>query len=142
VRWAGVNSGVKVEANFVFRGTVLPVVQRPLISTAQDIFTTDITLPVLDTAELYCGKLAERLENRPICAGIAVPLLEPGDAQKRAAQGRRAAPAGGLIRAKSGGSITPKSGGPIPTKSGGSNHSKSCTVPFLQTDWISQIGDG
>jgi hypothetical protein len=29
-----------------------PVVQRPLISTAQDVFTTDITLPILDTAEL------------------------------------------------------------------------------------------
>ena len=66
------------------------------------------------------------LENRPICAGIAVPLLEPGDAQKHAAQGRKAAPAGGPIGTKSGGSITPKSGGPIQTKSGGSNHSKSC----------------
>src|ERR1700730_3142836 len=49
-----------------------------------------------------------------------------GDAITRAAQGRKAAPAGGPIGTKSGGSITPKSGGPIPTKSGGSNHSKSC----------------
>jgi hypothetical protein len=37
----------------------------------------------------------------------------------RAAQGRKAAPAGGPI--------TPKSGGPISTKSGGSIHTKSCS---------------
>jgi hypothetical protein len=55
------------------------------------------------------------------------PLLEPGDAQKHTAQGRKAAPAGGPNGSKSGGSITPKSGGPIQTKSGGSNHSKSCS---------------
>jgi hypothetical protein len=62
---------------------------------------------------------------------IAVPLLEPGDAQKHTAQGRKAAPAGGPIGTKSGGSITPKSSGPIPTKSGGSNHAKSCTNRVL-----------
>ncbi len=56
--------GVKVEVNFVFRGTVLPVVQRPLISTAQDIFTTDITLPVLDIAELYGGKLVAAMDRQ------------------------------------------------------------------------------
>jgi predicted nucleotidyltransferase component of viral defense system len=55
---------VKVEVNFVFRGTVLPVVQRPLISTAQDIFTTDITLPILDTAELYGGKLVAAMDRQ------------------------------------------------------------------------------
>jgi len=55
---------VKVEVNFVFRGTVLPVVQRPLISTAQDLFTTDITLPVLDIAELYGGKLVAAMDRQ------------------------------------------------------------------------------
>jgi hypothetical protein len=55
---------VKVEVNFVFRGTVLPVVQRPLVFTAQDIFTTDITLPVLDTAELYGGKLVAAMDRQ------------------------------------------------------------------------------
>ena len=62
------------------------------------------------------------------------PLLEPGEigggrrpTQKHAAQGRKAAPAGGPNGTKSGGSITPISGGPIPAKSGGSNHSKSCS---------------
>jgi len=55
---------VKVEVNFVFRGTVLPVVQRPLISTAQNVFTTDITLPVLDTAELYGSKLVAAMDRQ------------------------------------------------------------------------------
>jgi predicted nucleotidyltransferase component of viral defense system len=55
---------VKVEVNFVFRGTVLPAVQRPLISTAQDLFTTDITLPVLDIAELYGGKLVAAMDRQ------------------------------------------------------------------------------
>lgn len=32
---------VKVEVNFVFRGSVLPVETRSLVATAQDLFTTD-----------------------------------------------------------------------------------------------------
>ena len=38
---------IKVEVNFVFRGTVLPPQRRSLLQAAQDLFTTDITLPVL-----------------------------------------------------------------------------------------------
>jgi hypothetical protein len=34
------------------------------LSTAQDIFTTDITLPVLDTAELYGGKLVAAMDRQ------------------------------------------------------------------------------
>ena len=60
----GNGARVKVEVNFVFRGTVLPVVQRPLISTAQDVFTTDITLPVIDTAELYGSKLVAAMDRQ------------------------------------------------------------------------------
>ncbi len=55
---------VKVEVNFVFRGMVLPVAQRSLIPTAQELFTTDITLPVLDTAELYGGKLVAAMDRQ------------------------------------------------------------------------------
>jgi hypothetical protein len=55
---------VKVEVNFVFRGTVLPVVHRSLIPTAQELFTSDITLPVLDTAELYGGKLVAAMDRQ------------------------------------------------------------------------------
>jgi hypothetical protein len=55
---------VKVEVNFVFRGMVLPVAQRSLIPTAQELFTTDITLPVLDTAELYGAKLVAAMDRQ------------------------------------------------------------------------------
>lgn len=55
---------VKIEVNFVFRGTVLPVVQSALIQTAQDLFTTEIVLPVLDTAELYGSKLVAAMDRQ------------------------------------------------------------------------------
>jgi hypothetical protein len=61
---AGNGVQVKVEVNFVFRGTVLPVVQLPLAPTAQELFTTDIALPVLDTAELYGGKLVAAMDRQ------------------------------------------------------------------------------
>lgn len=34
---------IKVDVNFVFHGTVLPVTHRPLMPIAQELFTTDIT---------------------------------------------------------------------------------------------------
>jgi hypothetical protein len=43
---------------------VLPVTQRGLILSAQELFTTDITLPVLDTAELYGGKLVAAMDRQ------------------------------------------------------------------------------
>jgi predicted nucleotidyltransferase component of viral defense system len=55
---------VKVEVNFVFRGTVLPVQQRPLNTVAQELFTTDLTLPLLDPAELYGGKLVAAMDRQ------------------------------------------------------------------------------
>lgn len=55
---------VKVEVNFVFRGTVLPVQQRALNTVAQELFTTDITLPVLDPCELYGGKLVAAMDRQ------------------------------------------------------------------------------
>jgi hypothetical protein len=61
---AGNGSSVKIEVNFVFRGTVLPVVHKPLIATAQDLFTTDFALPILDTAELYGSKLVAALDRQ------------------------------------------------------------------------------
>lgn len=57
-------SRIKVEVNFIFRGTVLPVVQSPLVRAAQDLFTTDITLPMLDTAELYGSKLVAAMDRQ------------------------------------------------------------------------------
>jgi hypothetical protein len=55
---------IKVEVNFVFRGTVLPVTRRSLMPIAQELFTTDIVLPVLDPAELYGGKLVAAMDRQ------------------------------------------------------------------------------
>ena len=55
---------IKVEVNFVLRGTVLPVIQRPLVPKAQELFTTYITLPVLDLPELYGGKLVAAMDRQ------------------------------------------------------------------------------
>jgi hypothetical protein len=55
---------VKVEVNFVFRGTVLPVTQMPLAQAAQDLFTTNVVVPVLDVAELYGGKLVAAMDRQ------------------------------------------------------------------------------
>jgi hypothetical protein len=60
----GGGARVKIEVNFVFRGTVLPVVQNALIQTAQDLFTTDVVVPVLDTAELYGSKLVAAMDRQ------------------------------------------------------------------------------
>jgi hypothetical protein len=57
-------ASVKVEVNFVFRGTVLPVVQMPLALAARSLFATGVTLPVLDTAELYGSKLVAAMDRQ------------------------------------------------------------------------------
>jgi hypothetical protein len=53
---------VKVEVNFVFRGTLLPVVRTHLTEAAQDLFTTDVEVPVLDRSELYGSKLVAAMD--------------------------------------------------------------------------------
>lgn len=55
---------VKVEVNIVFRGTVLPVESRPLVPSAQELFTTDLDVPVLATAELYGSKLVAAMDRQ------------------------------------------------------------------------------
>ena len=55
---------VKIEVNFVFRGSVLPVETRSLVARAQDLFTTDVALPVLATAELYGSKLVAAMDRQ------------------------------------------------------------------------------
>lgn len=60
----GHGARVKIEVNFVFRGAVLPVVQNVLIQTAQDLFTTEVVLPVLDTAELCGSKLVAAMDRQ------------------------------------------------------------------------------
>lgn len=57
-------SRVKVEVNFVFRGTVLPVHSRRLSDTASELFTTELSLPVLAESELYGSKLVAALDRQ------------------------------------------------------------------------------
>jgi predicted nucleotidyltransferase component of viral defense system len=55
---------VKVEVNFVFRGTLLPVIRTRLAEAAQDLFTTDIEVPMLDRSELYGSKLVAAMDRQ------------------------------------------------------------------------------
>ena len=55
---------VKVEVNFVFRGTTLPVETRSLVGIAQDLITTDLAVAVLATAELYGSKLVAAMDRQ------------------------------------------------------------------------------
>ena len=55
---------VKVEVNFVFRGTVLPPETRSLVATAQELFTTDLAVPVLATPELFGSKLVAAMDRQ------------------------------------------------------------------------------
>jgi predicted nucleotidyltransferase component of viral defense system len=55
---------VKVEVNFVFRGTMLRVRHEPLTPSAQDLFTTEVTLPILATTGLYGSKLVAAMDRQ------------------------------------------------------------------------------
>jgi len=55
---------IKLEVNHVFRGTVLPVVGRPLVEPARETFLTELTLPLLHPDELYGGKLVAALDRQ------------------------------------------------------------------------------
>lgn len=55
---------VKVEVNFVFRGTLRPIVRARLAETAQNLFTTDLDVPMLDQSELYGSKLVAAMDRQ------------------------------------------------------------------------------
>jgi hypothetical protein len=55
---------VKVEVNHVFRGTVLPVIKQTLSEKACNLFTTELTLPMLQADELYGSKLVAALDRQ------------------------------------------------------------------------------
>ena len=57
-------SQVKVEVNHVFRGTVLPVETRRLVKSARDLFTTELSAPVLAVPELYGSKLVAAMDRQ------------------------------------------------------------------------------
>jgi hypothetical protein len=57
-------SVVKVEANIVFRGTVLPVQRRSLVPGAAERFSVELALPVLAVEELYGSKLVAAMDRQ------------------------------------------------------------------------------
>lgn len=57
-------SQVKVEVNFVFRGTLYPPVLAELSVKAQDLFSLSVRLPTLAVSELYGGKLVAAMDRQ------------------------------------------------------------------------------
>lgn len=55
---------VKIEANFVLRGTVQPVRQASLAPVARDILMADLDIPVVSLEDLYGGKLVAALDRQ------------------------------------------------------------------------------
>jgi hypothetical protein len=60
----GAGAEVKVEVNFVFRGTVLPPARRALAPAAQQMFSANVEVPILAAPELYGGKLVAALDRQ------------------------------------------------------------------------------
>lgn len=55
---------VKIEVNFVMRGTVLPVRQASLTPTARDALMADLEIPVVSLEDVYGGKLVAALDRQ------------------------------------------------------------------------------
>ncbi len=55
---------VKVEVNHVFRGVVEAIQFRQLSSEPRSLFTTDLSVPTLSTAELYGSKLVAAMDRQ------------------------------------------------------------------------------
>ncbi|WP_277189650.1 nucleotidyl transferase AbiEii/AbiGii toxin family protein [Caballeronia sp. BR00000012568055] len=58
------NAQVKVEVNYVFRGTLSPTVMRTVVPRAQSMFRVDFEVPTLSDAELYGSKLVAALDRQ------------------------------------------------------------------------------
>lgn len=57
-------SQVKIEVNFVFRGTILPPEKKPLSPKTSDLFGVEFDLPILAQDELYASKLVATLDRQ------------------------------------------------------------------------------
>ncbi|OGA70216.1 MAG: hypothetical protein A3G83_12355 [Betaproteobacteria bacterium RIFCSPLOWO2_12_FULL_68_20] len=55
---------VKVEVNFVLRGTVHPVRSASLTAKAREVLQTDLELPLLSIEDLYGGKLVAAMDRQ------------------------------------------------------------------------------
>jgi hypothetical protein len=60
----GADAQVKVEANAVFRGTVLQPERRPLVRRAAATFAAELELPVLAADELCGSKLVAAMDRQ------------------------------------------------------------------------------
>jgi Nucleotidyl transferase AbiEii toxin, Type IV TA system len=54
---------VKVEANFVMRGTLYPVQRASLTKAAQDLLLADLELPMASMEDVYGGKLVAAIDR-------------------------------------------------------------------------------
>jgi len=70
---------IKLEVNHVFRGTVMPVGDKPLAESARGTFLTDLTLPLLHPDELYGGKLVAAMDRQHPRDLFDVLALREGD---------------------------------------------------------------
>lgn len=55
---------VKIEANFVMRGTVQPVGRASLTPTARDVLLADLEIPVVSLDDVYGGKLVAAMDHQ------------------------------------------------------------------------------
>ena len=55
---------VKIEVNFVMRGTVHPVAQAALVPRARDALLADLEIPVVSFADVYGGKLVAAMDRQ------------------------------------------------------------------------------
>lgn len=55
---------VKIEVNFVLRGTVQPVRQASLMPVASDVLMADLEIPVVSLEDVYGGKLVAAMDRQ------------------------------------------------------------------------------
>jgi predicted nucleotidyltransferase component of viral defense system len=55
---------VKIEVNFVMRGTVQPVRMAALVPRARDVLLADLEIPVLSLEDVYGGKLVAAMDRQ------------------------------------------------------------------------------
>lgn len=58
------DASVKIEPNFIIRGTVSGVREVPLTKSAQNMFDLFVAVPVVSNADLYGGKLCAALDRQ------------------------------------------------------------------------------
>ena len=55
---------VKIEVNFVMRGTVRPVHRASLTPVAREVLMADLEIPVVSLEDMYAGKLVAALDRQ------------------------------------------------------------------------------